>query len=278
MGPTIETIDQSVFRHISECTEESAKHFQKSVRPIYASTDGNNPIPIGSCVLLLVDGQRYVVTAAHIIDWISDAALYVAGLVGQRLVQILGDVSSTRPPTGGRRKDRWDFAFWPISAEIASALGAVRFLDANEVSQNRATPNNRVYMAIGYPENKNKRKVDKPKRQIKTVLRKYSSNVLELPNLARELDISGDEHFFLRFEKRSQDSNGKRVTTFNPVGMSGGAFVDLGNFATVSKYLPESDRNGRLSGIVGQLQLDVLMRPTLISLVHLVVPALAEPQ
>ncbi len=246
----IETLDESVRRRITECTEESAKTFQLSVRPIYASTDGTKPKPIGSCVLLLVEGKRYVVTAAHVIDWLTESALYVGGLVGQRLVQIVGDVSSTRPPAGGRRRDRWDFAFWPISAQSASELGDVRFADANDLSLNRASPTNRIYMAVGYPVSRNKRKIYRVKRKIKMALRKYSSKVLDLPELAADLQVSGNDHFFLQFEKRSQDSEGRRVTTFNPVGMSGGAFVDLGNFASATKYLPESDRKGKLAGIL----------------------------
>ncbi len=248
----IETLEESVMRRISECTEESAKDLQRSVRPIYASTDGTKPQPVWSCVLLQVEGRKYVVTAAHVIDWLADAALYVAGLVGQQLVQIVGEVSSTQAPIGGRRKDRWDFAFWPITARAASGLGVVRFLDSNDLSHNRASSKNRVYMAIGYPVSRNKRKIDAPKRKLKLVLRKYSSKALDLPKLAADLQISGNDHFFLQFEKRSQDSEGRRVRTFNPVGMSGGAFVDLGDFTSISRYVPDQNAQGKLAGILSE--------------------------
>jgi hypothetical protein len=68
-----------------------------------------------------------VVTAAHVIDGSPTLRSMLGGLVGNRLVQIV--VDSTRPPAGGRRKDRWDFAFWPISAERAYPKGrAMQFV------------------------------------------------------------------------------------------------------------------------------------------------------
>jgi hypothetical protein len=188
------------------------------------SGDSIRATPIGSCLLLVIDEVKYVVTAAHIVDWLPTNSLYVGGRVGGALVQIVGDVNSTLAPYGNRRRDKWDFAFWPLPAAAAAALGSLRFVNAGDVSQNRVSTVNRLYMAMGYPISRNKRGVDKARRKIKTVLRKYSSKVIELPKLVAELQVSGDAHFFLQFEKRSQDASGARVTTFNPVGLSGGAF------------------------------------------------------
>jgi hypothetical protein len=246
----IEMLDEAVRHRISECTEEVAKDFRLSVRPIYGSDDGILTTPIGSCLLLIVDEVKYVATAAHIVDEITTHSLHVAGPVGGQLVQIVGEINSTRAPPGGRRKDRWDFAFWPIPPEADAALGTVRYLDANDASHNRVPTANRLYLAMGYPVSRNKKGVNKALRKIKTVVRKYSGKVLQLPALAAELGISGDDHFFLQFEKRSQDASGARVTTFNPVGLSGGAFVDLGNFASPGMYDAQRPCHGSLAGML----------------------------
>jgi hypothetical protein len=247
---TIQAGNEHVRMRMHECTEAGADRFRASVRPIFASLYGLRPELIGSCVLLEVDGAKFAVTAAHIIDWVSSHALFVAGMVGTQPVQMLGDIKSTPRSKGSRASDRFDFAFWQVSASAEKDLGAVDFLDQTRISRNRISTIGRLYMAMGYPLSKNRGKVDNVSRAIRIVLWKYSANVVELPELAMELGASGDEHFFLRFEKHSHDSRGTKVNTISPRGISGGALVDLGSLASISDHPSEMRCAGMLAGLV----------------------------
>lgn len=246
----VQTLDEAVSARIHECTEAIAGEFRASVRPIYGSPNGLRPELIGSCLLLAVDGAKFVVTAAHVIDWTSSHALYVGGVVGTKPVQILGKIKSTPEPPGGRCQDRFDCAFWQVPSSAERALGAVEFVDQSRLSDNKVSPTGRVYMAMGYRLSRNKGKVDNVARTIKTVIWKYSANVAELPELALALGVSGNEHFFLKYDKYSFNSGGLRVSSVNPKGISGGALIDLGNFSSASAYDSRSRCVGMLCGMV----------------------------
>jgi hypothetical protein len=248
--PLIETLVDSVRNRINECSEAIANEFRRSVRPIFGSPDGTRPELIGSCLLVAVDNIKYVVTAAHVIDWSSTHALFVGGLVGTEPVQILGQIKLTQEPLGRRCQDKIDLAFWEVPTQAVEKLGDVKFIDQNRISYNQAPTNNRMYMAMGYPLTRNKRNVNNVDRKIKIVLWKYIANVIESLELAEGLGVSGNEHFFLAFEKYSTTASGQKVSSINPKGISGGALIDLGNFASMSMYDTKTECIGMLSGMV----------------------------
>jgi hypothetical protein len=246
----IQTLGEVVRTRMHECTEAGADQFRNSVRPIFSSQNGLRPELIGSCLLLEVEGARFAVTAAHIIDWTSSHALFVAGMVGTQPVQIIGNLSSTQPPKGGRVRDRFDFAFWQIPTSAEKDLGSVEFMGQRRISHNRISSRGRLYMAMGFPLSKNRGKVDNVRRAIRIVLWKYSADVIELPALATELGVTGNEHFFLKFQKYARDLEGTKVNTINPRGISGGALVDLGSLASISEYGHGRQCKGMLAGMV----------------------------
>lgn len=245
----IVTLDQAVVTRLYERSDESIRRYAASVRPMYSSEDGSTAEFIGSCVLINVAGKKYVVTAAHVVDWIESRGLYVAGPVGAELVQLVGKIVSTAAPSG-RNKDRYDFAFWPVSASAESQLGPVRFINENDVSHNRVDSLTRMYIASGYPMSKNRNKIDNANNSIVSVLWKYAANVVNLPDLANEMGLSGNDHFFLKYEKYSRNSEDQKVSSLSPIGLSGGALIDLGNFAAIETYDTKSSFYGRLAGVL----------------------------
>lgn len=246
----IESLDQAIRSRRHECSEAVTKQFHPSVRTIFASTETGNPEFVGSCILLNVLNTDYVVTAAHIIDWTNTHAIYVGGTVGTEPVQVAGDIKATKSPEGLRTKDKFDFAFWKIPQDSADKLGEVAFLNSSRVSHNQLSTANRFYLAMGYPLARNKGNITYSTQSIKTSLSKYTSEVGENAALAKKLGVTGNEHFFLKFEKYSSTAEGKKVSSFKPRGMSGGALVDLGNFANVDKYSSDSKPTGYLCGLL----------------------------
>jgi hypothetical protein len=246
----LQTLENAIDARVRQCTEELAAEFRKSVRPIYGTPDGLRPILLGSCLLLLVDGTRYIVTAAHLMDHSPMQSLQVAGSAGTQPVQILGKITSTVVPAGGRKADKLDIALWPIPEPKVAALGSVKFIDATYELANAASSIGRVHMAVGWPISRNKGKVNNQDRTITPTLSKYSALAIDLPALASELGISGLEHIFLEYRKYASNREGKRVSAINPIGMSGGALIDLGDFTSIESLIPQAKCAGRLSGML----------------------------
>jgi len=234
-------------------SSEAERVFRSSVRPMYRNSDTNpKPEHIGSCILLNVDGQPILSTAAHVLDNLTEGySLYVGGHGGTHPVLIRGGVLGATPkPDGGRRRDHFDCGFWRIPEEAVQELGAVEFLDASRLSDNSADVDRRYYMAMGYRLSANKSAIDHGAKTIGNRLSRYSGSVVEIPKLAEELGVSGAEHMFLTFPKYAQDEDDRRITAFGPVGFSGGPLLDLGDFTVVEAYAPETPYRAALSGIM----------------------------
>lgn len=236
---------------LNECTHELTEKFLPSVRPIYRVRARGSGLPehIGSCVLLNIMERKCVVTAAHIIDDLEFTSLHVGGGLHTELVQVVGNVHATPKPQGGRRKDAYDFAIWPISEDVASALGSVQFIGEESICANRATIEGRVYLALGYPVSKNKN-LNIDQASISPRPYSYTTTAKEDGTLAAKLGVSGTDHFFLTREKRSRDAQGQIVNSIAPVGISGGALVDLGQLARPENLSPSAPCTGYLAGIL----------------------------
>ena len=59
----VQPINEIIRARINKCSDESAKKFINTVRPIYGASINGNPIHIGSCMLLQIDNKKYIVTA-----------------------------------------------------------------------------------------------------------------------------------------------------------------------------------------------------------------------
>lgn len=71
-----------------------------------------------------------------------------------------------------------------------------------------------------------------------------------MPQLAAKLGVTGAEHLFLRYEKYSYNTMGQRVNSISPVGFSGGALLDLGDFTSPTALASEPPSTARLSGML----------------------------
>jgi hypothetical protein len=143
--------------------------------------------------------------------------------------------------------DRFDFAVLTITPELAGQLGETRYIQESEFR----TPDpalGRAYMALGYPNVRNKN-IDHAKRTIKQTKLSFGSTVIEDATLARKLKVSGDDHYFIKYDKLNRDPVTRATTqAIEPTGMSGGGLFDLGiiNLASLTK-LPQP---ANLAGIL----------------------------
>ena len=240
-------LDELYTKRLHECADGAVAQFGSAVRPIYGAKPRLTPEPIGSCFLLQVKTHRYVVTAAHVGDHLETLSLFIGGTSDP--VQVLGTFISTKAPNGDRKRDKNDFAFCALSDDAVKRLGDVTFIAASDVSHNRAAMEHRVFMLMGYPLKKNRRRIDGRARIIRPVRSRYIQGVKPMPELAAALGVSGDDHLFQPFDEYSNDTEGNRVLTMNPRGSSGGPLIDLGNFASPEIFVPDAVRAARLAGM-----------------------------
>ena len=80
-------------KKISQWSEAGTNKYISSVRPIYISTEKENPMHIATGTLLHVAEKKYLVTAAHVIDKNAKSCLYIAG--EKELVMLEGNAHVT---------------------------------------------------------------------------------------------------------------------------------------------------------------------------------------
>ena len=223
-------------------THAVGEHFLPCVRPIYTVKRSGIPDQVGTCVLMRTAGRRYLVTAAHISDFIDYATLYIGGTKG--LVEITGDFFATHRPKGDRRLDHYDFAVSPVSNLTAIALGNVSYVQARAIARNRHSKDGQFYMAFGYPNSRNKR-LDVARRHVPAKPFRHTSRAMEDAALSRRLGVSGDDHLFVSYEKYVSTGKRKRSKAIKAKGFSGGALIEL----DIVSCFAGSPR-GRLAGII----------------------------
>jgi hypothetical protein len=189
-----------------------------SVRPIYRNI-GTRPDHLGTVTFVEVDGADYILTAAHVIDHHEAHTLYIGH---KRLQDISLTFRTTAAPDGDRSKDRWDFSFakadpvWRENGIIPLDIGQLPDLD-----------DALIFTAVGYPNSAN-RKFDHQSRRIQPTQRRYAS--LRLPEdheIYTALPIAHNTHVAISRDGRYAITDGKKVSTFEPRGMSGGVFFGM---------------------------------------------------
>lgn len=201
-------------------------------------------------MLLKIGTGRFVVTAAHIADWLEEHDLYVAGTEGTQPVQFVGRLDVTAKPGGERQADKIDAAFWKLTDPAVAALGAVSFIDDGQLYLNRDELTHHQYLVMGYPVSRNKRGIDMPNKGLIPVLSKYTADLNEDRDLPGKLGVSEGQHLFLKYEKVSESGTGERRDTFRPVGLSGGPLIHLGNFAAMGRFEATALPVGRVAGMI----------------------------
>ncbi|WP_176761178.1 trypsin-like serine protease [Desulforhopalus singaporensis] len=243
----IKTVNELVRERMDECADVGADKFINSVRPIYGSDERENPYHIGSCVLIQVNDQKIIVTAAHVADNLNISKLYIGAK--SKLVELGNEFKSTVKPYGKRGDDHYDISFLKISDSLQRDLDELSFVNEHEMCLRLDYTKGRQFLALGYPRSKNK-KYFAQDRLIKSHLYKYSSVVKNDNKLCKRLGVSGDQHLFLDFNsKKSRDYNGNIVNSLNPQGISGGAMLDMGRLANPNQYKTDAQCIGRLAGI-----------------------------
>jgi len=244
----VKTVSEVVRERMNECTDAGAQQFIGSIKPIYGSSHNGIPIHIGTCILLQIDNNKYLLTAAHVTDENEYSSLYIGG--ESELILIEGNFFRTEKPEGDRKKDHYDFAWLKINDEFIKKIGDVSFVEETQLISDNGSTEGKLYLALGYPNSQNK-KINTHKASLTPKYIKYSSTIKPNDALCQKLGVSGEEHLFLGYDSTySKDNNGHKVNSFAPKGISGGALVDMGKISDPKSYIPQTPCNGKIAGML----------------------------
>ena len=238
---------EAVREKMHECADVLAVKFVDSVRPVYGSNNQGRPRHIGSCLLVSINDEKYLVTAAHIIDWSAETFLYVAG--EKKLVEVgIGCKWILTNKVGGLRvEDKFDFGFLRLSDGQVEELGEVVYFEEGQVFIGE--PSGKLVVAVGYLNSRNK-KIRSDARAVPKNPLSYCGVLIHNKNIFEKVGLDSSTHFLVKFEKESKDEYGKLVSTPPPKGVSGGGLFYVCNFSSPSIYKPGSKLIGKLAGVL----------------------------
>jgi hypothetical protein len=114
--------------------EAAAEIIFRSVVPLAVpDRTAEYPESAGSAVLLEHVGKRFLVTAAHNLDFNPDCTFYI-GTPSEWLELPFGFIATHKKQAGGR-KNRFDYAVLEIEAPFAERLGELHFLSASQIAR-----------------------------------------------------------------------------------------------------------------------------------------------
>lgn len=203
------------------------------VCPLYAPDAKDRPAGVGSAVLLMVEGQHLLLTAAHVLERYEELFFPGDGV----LERLSGDILETAPPPSGRREDdRFDFAAVVLPKSAVSRMTTLRFLEPRQLGTRHRASRGKAYTIMGFPSTRNKRRSARAARR-----NPYSYTTVSAdPKIYAGLRRPPAYHLVLSFNRKS---------TRNPDGSLRGAAPDPHGFSGGAVWLHDQPGDPHLVGI-----------------------------
>ena len=204
---------------------EYYKEIQKEVsKDAYMATchymilKNGNPHPYGSGVFIIIDNEKFLLTAAHVTDE-KENDIYV-GIGTNTLLKLGGDLIRNIP-SGSRKDDRVDISILKLNNETIEKLGNnYQFIEQNELGINHEFKLLPMYQSVGFPATKSK--YNPFKNEIKSVPFLYTTMPAS-KEVYRELDCDINSNVIVHYDKkRVKDySTGNIIKGPDSYGISG---------------------------------------------------------
>ena len=215
---------------LDEATKRAEQKFAKAIRLVVKPRSGGRHDPIGSCVLIELDGDPYLFTATHVLDHNSDSCLYVGAADGTWLL-VQAEFTVVRESDDTDAVDRMDISAARLTDEAADRLGRDNFIPRSEVSRYSGKAATRAFTFLGYPISQNKG-YDPNKEIVKAKLRNYTSSGIDDADTYRQAGIHPDQHIAVSYGKFSKEGGNKQFSV-DMHGFSGGAIIDVGELGSI---------------------------------------------
>ncbi len=215
----------------------AASRVRRVLRPLVVRVRGKFRL-VGSSVVVQVDQDTFLFTAAHVLDEGAHTPLFIGDTSG--LVGLDGEQTTTKMPSSGKREDdKIDVGLVKLSASAREQLTdiavlAVSDMDANETTVHR-TPLRTHYLVMGFPASQ-----ANPSRSGNLVATKtfiYTATPTAR-DIYKKLSFAEETHVIVDFDKnRTMNMEGQHVAP-DPNGVSGGGIWTLGeSFDIAAQHL-----------------------------------------
>ncbi|MDB6032057.1 MAG: hypothetical protein JWM16_2395 [Verrucomicrobiales bacterium] len=186
------------------------------ITPLYRMQPGDVPEGGGTGIWLQVENEKFLVTAAHVIE---DGFIWFPMNKGFKRLNSPGVI--TNSPTGSRNDDRGDFAGFHLAPEDTNAKHPFHeFVQMSEVDVNLNYQFRDRYEFTGFPWRREE--LDHILKQTKPGFMSVTSEMVREKTFGI-LGLSIHTHVVIAFHRKKMMREGVRTTAPLPHGMSGGA-------------------------------------------------------
>lgn len=244
----IKTLSELSKEHINKCSGEIASKYIKSVRAIYGSTDKGRPVHIGSCVVIEYRDEKYLITAAHVLDNNKYTALYVSGEF--ETILITGKAFITRAPDGDRKDDIIDFAIIHINDDMLESMGDLHYITEGEMELRSISGRYQCCLALGYPNSKNKYKAHRGNSLNESSF-VYTAYLEHNADIYQKTGTNPDHHYLLGYSNKHLINESEEiVSSVSAKGVSGGGLFLIERATDPVCFKPNTSSSGKLIGIL----------------------------
>jgi len=191
---------------------------------IYGVDYWGHPTILGSGVAISAGGERFVITAAHVLDLELErrGGIYLSpGIQGGQLVDLDGAAThrTQMPASGSRHDDHVDIALICLTPRIIKEFGTeVEFLNGDHIDPSDTGERGSYYFLCGFP--RKDMRINKQLRSVRARSINYGTTTYHnqrgvwpgMDDLHIDLDFAPDQNV---------DDNGNAVKLPTPEGISG---------------------------------------------------------
>ena len=200
----------------------------KYVVPLYGTDERKQRYVIGSGVLVCIQQDGFLVTAAHVLDEHLRAQTNIEVPGRGALMPLSGQAIKTPLPQSGRREDDpLDIGVVPLPPELVDDLLAhFTFLDVARVDASDVPAPQTRYTFVGYPSSQH----DGPRGGVLTIEPvRLSSDALPRDKYPSGFEL--ETHVCIDFDAKRMVARSERLQTPpDPHGVSGGGVFRIGTW------------------------------------------------
>ena len=192
----------------------------ESICPIfYKDIQSGTMEQIGSSVVIDINNIKFLLTAAHITDFLKHGFLFIPVVKG--FAQLHGNYSSFNLPTGfDRDDDKVDIAYFKLNKELSNSLHpTIKSIGRSSLNLTESLVKDDLYTFAGFPLSKAKKKAEKYISEIYNFTGPAASSI--------EYEKYGYDdqfHILVRFNRKNSCTiDGVKQIPPHPKGISGGA-------------------------------------------------------
>jgi len=227
-----------------------AERLQESVAPLFIGDSNGQPDRIGSCVLVRLDSEFFVFTAAHVIHGAGEARLFAPSEGSGGKLQPLPPCTAHLRFSGG--DDDLDIAVLGLPAHQLGCFQQRVFLSGNEIDQHDRPDDLGLasfYFVLGYSASTTQVQVSTAKRHIhQRSFHCRTGPVAPAEYLTEQLSLA--DHIALDFDHKEIVIRGTRVNPPKLQGVSGGGIFHISRKTMQGPLVAIATQNRRNSRLI----------------------------